>query len=87
MARLRCDATEILSATVFSSPRAGAYRAPIATDIVSSKPTHCSKNLGSKNLGSNNLAALHSSRNFSQFPLCPARLGAMPCVRSRNHTY
>jgi hypothetical protein len=44
-ARRRCDAIEILSATVFSSSRADAYRAAIAVDTLSSTPIRCSKNL------------------------------------------
>jgi hypothetical protein len=45
IARKRCDATVVLSATVFSSPRADAYRATIAVDTLSFTPTHRSKNL------------------------------------------
>src|SRR3984957_5356883 len=44
-ARRRCDAIEILSATVFSSSRADAYRAAIAVDTLSFTPIRCSKNL------------------------------------------
>src|ERR1700722_9434192 len=57
IARIRCDVTEVFWATVFSSPRADACRAPIAIDTLSSRPTHCTKNLGSKNLGSKNLGS------------------------------
>jgi hypothetical protein len=45
IARIRSDATEVLSATVFSSPRVDAYRAPIAVDTLSFTPIRRSKNL------------------------------------------